>query len=84
MQAYSMDLRECIAAAVEQGDSSIRKIAQRFAVNNSTVERLIKRQRTEGNVLPHQQGGYRVSTLKPYQTQLLDIVEQQPDATLAE
>lgn len=79
-----MDLRERIIAAVEQGDSSIRKMAQRFSVNKSTVERLIKRKRTEGHVLPRQQGGARVSVLMPYQEQLLAIVEQQPDATLAE
>lgn len=84
MKPLSMDLRERIIAVVEQGDSSIRKIAQRFSVNKSTVERLIKRQRIEGNVSPLQQGGYRISALIPHQEKLLTIVEQQPDATLAE
>lgn len=84
MKPLSMDLRGRIIAAVEQGDSSIRKIAQRFSVNKSTVERLIKRQRIEGNVSPRQQGGYRISALIPHQEKHLTTVEQQPDATLAE
>lgn len=84
MKAYSMDLREKIIAAVKQGDSSIRKIAQRFSVSKSTVERLIKKQRTQGHVSPLKQGGAMVSPVMQYQQQLLEIVEAQADATLAE
>lgn len=84
MKPYSMDLRQRIIAAVEQGDSSIRKIAKRFSVSKNTVERLITRKRTLGHIKPGQQGGSMVSAVVEYKEQLLTIVEHKPDATLAE
>lgn len=79
-----MDLRHKIITAVEQGDSSIRKIAKRFSVSKNTVERLITRKRTLGHINPGKQGGSMVSAVLQYKEQLLAIVEQKPDATLAE
>lgn len=79
-----MDLRERIIAAVEQGDSSVRKIARRFAVSKSTVERLIQRKRTEGHVRPSKQGGAMTSAVMQYKQQLLENAETNADATLAE
>lgn len=83
MKPCSMDLRERIISAVEQGDSSIRKIAKRFAVSKNTVERLIERKRTYGHVEPDKPGG-SVSAVEPYYDQLRAIVKQHSDATLAE
>jgi transposase len=83
MKPYSMDLRERIISAVEQGDSSIRKIAQRFSVSKNTVERLIARKRRQGNVIADKQGG-SLSVVEPYYDQLREIVAQHCDATLAE
>jgi transposase len=83
MKPYSMDLRERIISAVEQGDSSIRKIAQRFSVSKNTVERLIARKRRQGNVIADRQGG-SLSAVEPYYEQLREVVAQQGDATLAE
>lgn len=84
MKPLSMDLRQRIISAVEQGDSSIRKIAQRFSVSKNSVERLIIQKRTEGHLVPRKQGGAMVSALMPYQDQLMAIIEQKSDATLAE
>lgn len=84
MKPLSMDLRERIVNAVAKGDSSIRKIAQRFAVSKNTVERLIKQKRTQGHLVPRKQGGTMVSPVMQYKDQLLAIYEQHPDATLAE
>jgi transposase len=83
MKPCSMDLRERIIDAVEQGDSSIRKIAARFAVSKNTVERLIARKRTRGHVEPDKPGGL-VSSVEPYHSQLRAIVKKHQDATLAE
>ena len=74
MKPYSMDLRQRIITAVEQGDSSIRKIAKRFSVSKNTVERLITRKRTLGHIYPGQQGGAMVSSVLQYQEQLLSII----------
>lgn len=79
-----MDLRERIITAVEQGDSSIRKVAKRFGVSKNTVERLITRKRTLGHINPGKQGGSMVSAVLQYEQQLRSIVEEQSDATLAE
>jgi transposase len=40
MKAYSIDLREKIVKAYEQGNISIRKVADRFGVAKSFVEKL--------------------------------------------
>ena len=79
-----MDLRQKITTAAEQGDSSIRKIAARFSVSKNTVERLITQKRTQGHINPGKQGGAMVSAVLQYQEQLLVMVEQQSDRTLAE
>jgi transposase len=84
MKPLSMDLRERIVNAVEKGDSSIRKIAQRFAVSKNTVERLIKHKRTQGHLAPRKQGGTMVSPVMQYKDQLLAIFERHSDASLAQ
>ncbi|WP_153009673.1 hypothetical protein [Mastigocoleus testarum] len=41
MKAYSIDLREKIVQAYEQGDTSVRKVASRFGVAKSFVQKLL-------------------------------------------
>ncbi|MBM0740967.1 transposase [Phormidium sp. CLA17] len=83
MKPYSIDFREKIVSAMEKGDSSIRKVAARFAVSKSCVERWMIQKRTEGHVVPHKQGG-SVSPVMEHKDQLVAIFENQRDATLAE
>ena len=83
MKPYSIDLREKIVSAMEKGDSSVRKVAARFAVSKNCVERWMLQKRVEGHVVPRKQGG-SVSPVLAHQDQLRAIFEQQPDATLAE
>jgi transposase len=83
MKPYSLDLREKIVSAIEKGESSFRKTAQRFSVSKSYVQKLVAQKRTEGHVVPRKQGG-SVSAAMEHKTQLLSILEKQPDATLAE
>jgi transposase len=83
MKPYSIDLRERVVSAIEKGDSSFRKVAQRFAVSKNCVERWVIQKRTEGHVVPRKQGG-SVSAAMEHKAQLLALVEKQPDATLAE
>jgi transposase len=84
MKPYSLDLREKIIDAVEKGDSSIRKVAQRFSVSKNFVQRLVTQKRTQGHILPRKQGGSMVSPVMKHKAQLMAIFEQQNDATLAE
>lgn len=57
MKAYSIDLREKTVLAYSQGDTSIRKVSQRFGVAKSFVQKLLSMKKTQGDVEPRQQGG---------------------------
>ena len=57
MRAYSMDLRERVAAAVDEGDGSQREIADVYRVSLSFVSRLLKRRREAGTLAPEPHGG---------------------------
>ena len=84
MKAYSVDFREKIVSAIEEGDSSVRKVAQRFGVSKNFVQKLITQKRSKGHILPEKQGGSMVSPVMKYQAQLIAILEKHNDATLAE
>lgn len=84
MKPYSIDLREKIVKAYEQGDTSIRKVADRFGVAKSFVQKLLSMKKTQGHFKPRQQGGVMKGELDGYETQLAAMVEQYPDATLLE
>jgi transposase len=85
MRAYSNDLRERIIAAVEHGEMSIRQIARVFSVSLSCVVRLLQRQRRTGSVQPKPHAGGPPPKLDAAaEARLLALVQEQPDATLAE
>ena len=84
MKPYLQDLREKIVSAVEKGDSSVRKVAQRFGVSKNCVQRLVTQKRTKGHIRPRKQGGSMVSPVMKYKAELITIFEKQTDATLAE
>jgi transposase len=83
MKPYSLDLREKIVNAIEEGESSFRKTAQRFSVSKSSVQKLVAQKRAEGHLAQRKQGG-SVSSVMEHKAQLMAIYEKQPDATLAE
>jgi transposase len=83
MKPYSIDLREKIVNAIETGESSFRKTAQRFSVSKSCVQKLVTQKRTDGHLAPRKQGG-SVSSMTEHTAQLRAIYEEHPDATLAE
>src|SRR5262245_65837346 len=57
MRASSRDLRERVAAAVDDGQRPQRQIARRFRVSLSFVSRLLKRRRAAGTLAPQPHGG---------------------------
>jgi transposase len=79
----SMDLRERIVRAVEDG-SSMREAARRFAVSPSAAIKLMQRVRATGSAAPDRYGGYRRPLLGPHESTLRRWVEAKPDITLAE
>lgn len=84
MKAYSVDLREKIVKAHLAEKMSIRKVALRFAVSKSLVQKLVKLQQTEGNLQPKQRGKPQFSHLANAEPEVKALVAAHPDATLVE
>jgi transposase len=84
MKAYSLDLRSKIVAAHLVEKMSIRKVALRFSVSTSLVQKLIKQQRIEGCLEPKKRGKPQFSYLTNRETEVRALVEAHPDATLVE
>jgi putative transposase len=55
---YSMDLRERVVSAVQEGGLSRRQAAARFGVSVSTAIKWVSRFRATGSVAPGQMGGH--------------------------
>ncbi len=83
MGPYSMDLRERVAAAIDEGEGSERQIAKRFRVSVSFVTRLLQRRRDAGTLAPKPHGGGPRPVLGfPEQVRLAMRIAEHPDATL--
>ena len=85
MRPYTMDLRERVAAAVDDGEGSQRQIARLFRVSVSFVSRLLKRRRESGTLAPepHRGGPPRVLSIAE-RCRLWDLVKEHNDYTLEE
>ena len=84
MKAYSLDLREKIVTAHMSEKMSIRKVATRFSVSKSLVQKLVKQQQTEGNLQPKQSGKPQFSHLTNAEVEVKALVAEHPDATRVE
>jgi transposase len=85
MDAYSMDLRERVVAACDDGTETREEVAERFGVSTSFIRKLLRRRRQSDSVAPKPHAGGVKPTLKPKDLkQVRTLVRQQPDATLEE
>ncbi len=85
MQPYSVDFRTKIIKVYEQEEISIRKLAERFQVAKSFVQKLIKQYRETGEITPQKSGGSPPRKLNSEQLMvLIEIIESNNDATLEE
>ena len=84
MKAYSVDLRKKLVAAHLVEKMSIRKVATRFLVSKSLVQKLVKPQLFEGSLQPKQRGKPQLSYLTNRETEVRALVAEHPDATLVE
>ena len=83
MKPLSNDLRQRILDAIDRGEGSRRQLAARFAVDVSTITRLLQRRRQSGAIDPRPHAGGTKPTLDHEGLQRLrKLVEQTPDATL--
>ena len=85
MQPYSLDLRQKIVDAYDKGDISQRKLAKNFGVALSFVSKLLLKHRRSGVLGPKIRTEQTPIKLSPKQLEVLrQLVEAQPDSTLAE
>jgi len=85
MKAYDTDLRQKIINAFRNREGSYRKLAKRFHVSLSFVQRLIGRYLDTGSIerLPHKSGNPAKIKDEHYPI-LQKLVEENNDATLEE
>jgi transposase len=80
---YSLDLRERVVSAVEEGLST-RQAAARFSVGIATVGTWGRLKRRQGDVRPAKQGKPTGSVLDGHEEFLLGALRSKPDMTLDE
>jgi transposase len=82
MQPYSIDFRQKIIEIYQQENISIRKLAQRFKVAKSFIQKLLKQYRETGNLSFQKSGGSPPRKLQSEQLiTLIEIIESNNDAT---
>jgi transposase len=85
MKTYSQDFRERVVESCDAGDSTREEIAEQFGVSTSWIRRLLQRRRESGSVAAHKRGGRRPSKFSGRKLEKLkELLDAQPDATLAE
>jgi transposase len=85
MDAYSMDLRDRVAADCDAGKLSQPAIAEKYNVSVSFITKLLRRRRETGSLdaKPHA-GGPAPTFGERDKKRITAKVHQQPDITLAE
>ena len=85
MRTYSMDLRDRVVAACDEGVWTREEVAERFGVSMAWVRRLLQRRRERGTYAPLERRGGRQPAIPVRMHQRLDrIIADQPDVTLKE
>jgi len=84
MRPLSKDIREKIVNTYEEGNTSIRKVAERFRVSKNTVQKLVKQKRETGNINPQKARGGKPSQLTGWEKEVTRMVEEHSDYTLSE
>ena len=85
MQAYSLDLRERVVSAYQNGVESIREVCEQFQVSESFLKKMLAKHRTSGDLTPRGHGGGKKKSLSETHRQwLLKTVLATPDITLSE
>ena len=85
MKAISMDLRQRIVDAYDQGDTTRQKVAERFGVSLAFVKKLLSRRKRFGTSAPFLDRVGRKRAISPEsQHALRKHLARHPGATLAE
>ncbi len=83
MQAYSLDLRQRVVRAYEEGDLSVAEVAEQFSVSTGFVKKMLRQWRSTGDLAPKPHGGGKPASLSAQVRQKLRRkVRAQSDITL--
>ena len=80
---YSLDLRERVVSALEEGMST-RQAAARYSIGIATVGTWGRLKRSQGDVRPAKQGKPKGSVLDAHEAFILGTLQDKPDTTLEE
>ncbi len=84
MKTYSLDLRQRLVDAVDDGIDTYREIAEQFGVHESYIYKLLRQRRNLGHIAPLPHGGAPLKLHDKALNTLTELVEQEPDLTLDE
>lgn len=85
MKAYSLDLRERVMKAYDEGHWSVGQLAERFQVGEWWIHKLKRQRRTEGSLAVRKGKVGQPRSLQGEQIERLEhYVDAHPDATLEE
>lgn len=85
MQAYSLDFRQKIVSAYENGFESIVEVAGRFDVSPSFIKKMLAQYRLTGSIAPIGHcGGQPRKLSDKHRKWILRTVLGEPDITLAD
>ena len=85
MKTYSMDLRERVVQACDEGQGTRERVARLFGVSTAWIRRLLQRRRETGTIAPKPHGSGRPAKFYGKKLdRLKELMEQHPDATLTE
>jgi transposase len=85
MVPYSIDLRERVLKAVDEGEGTQEQVAERFRVSARWVRKLLARRAATGSIAPEPNGGGRKHSIRGEAAEALRAaVRAAPDATLEE
>jgi transposase len=82
MKAHSLDLREKVLRAVDQGYPG--EIAKLLGVSRATIKRYLKQQRETGDVAPKAIPGQPPKKLGPLQAELVAQLQAHDNVSLAD
>ena len=85
MKTTSLDLRERIMAAYDEGEGTREQVARRFRVSLGLVKKLLAQRRRAQDLRPrHRFSGRKPKILDSHKKQLKTLLAERPDLTLEE
>ena len=85
VKTISLDLRERILAAYDDGEGTRAEVARRFRVSLGMVKKLLQQRRRIGDLRPqHHRSGSKPRIVTHHQDRLRTLLAKKPDLTLKE